>query len=312
MRPKFVIVPLICSLAATPDVAATATRLVGRWDITIQDPRGAYPSWLEVLETEGTLVGRFVGRIGGARPVARLALSGGEVAFSVPLQFEPRRGDLVFNGRFNGSWMKGETTNDRGERVSWTAVRAPRHRRDRPVRWGKPVALLASPTLDDWIPRRKIPEPCWVVAQGVLSNRVPCTDLMTRRTFRDFRLQLDFKLDRGADSGIHLRGRHEIQLRDDDGLPPEPENGVTGSLYGFIAPSRRAAKGPGEWQQLDVTLVGDRLSVSLNGETVVDEQEVPGITGDALDSHEGRPGPIVLQGYLGQVSFRNIVVTPAL
>jgi hypothetical protein len=49
----------------------------------------------------------------------------------------------------------------------------------------------------------------------------------------------------------------------------------------------------------------------LNGKTLIDHQEVPGITGGALDSAEGLPGPLVLQGSeVGHVAYRNIVITP--
>jgi hypothetical protein len=52
--------------------------------------------------------------------------------------------------------------------------------------------------------------------------------------------------------------------------------------------------------------------VIQNGKTVIDNQEIPGITGGAVDSHEALPGPIYLQGSeKGQVAFRNIVITPA-
>jgi hypothetical protein len=53
--------------------------------------------------------------------------------------------------------------------------------------------------------------------------------------------------------------------------------------------------------------------VVQNGVTVLDDEEIPGITGGALDSHEALPGPIYLQGSEpGHVSFRNIVLTPVL
>jgi hypothetical protein len=49
-----------------------------------------------------------------------------------------------------------------------------------------------------------------------------------------------------------------------------------------------------------------------NGKTIIDNQEIPGITGGALDSHEERPGPIYLQGGEdGHVAYRNIRLTPA-
>ena len=49
----------------------------------------------------------------------------------------------------------------------------------------------------------------------------------------------------------------------------------------------------------------------LNGERIIDRQPIPGITGGALDSDEGAPGPIFLQGDHGQVEFRNLLLTPA-
>jgi hypothetical protein len=46
--------------------------------------------------------------------------------------------------------------------------------------------------------------------------------------------------------------------------------------------------------------------------TVIDHQEIPGITGGALDSQEALPGPIYLQGIEeNRVAYRNIVITPA-
>jgi hypothetical protein len=48
--------------------------------------------------------------------------------------------------------------------------------------------------------------------------------------------------------------------------------------------------------------------VSINGKTIIHDQIIPGITGGALDSHEGLPGPIMLQGDHGKVEYRNISI----
>ncbi|MGH9844272.1 MAG: family 16 glycoside hydrolase [Blastocatellia bacterium] len=56
---------------------------------------------------------------------------------------------------------------------------------------------------------------------------------------------------------------------------------------------------------------GRQLSVVLNGQTLLDKAEMPGITGGALDSDEGAPGPIMLQGDHGKVRYRNLALTPA-
>jgi hypothetical protein len=72
-----------------------------------------------------------------------------------------------------------------------------------------------------------------------------------------------------------------------------------------------AAKSPGEWQTFDITLVGRLVTVAANGVTIICNQVIPGITGGALDSNEGEPGPIMLQGDHGPIEYRNIRITPA-
>ena len=67
----------------------------------------------------------------------------------------------------------------------------------------------------------------------------------------------------------------------------------------------------GEWQTIEVTLVGRVVTVVLNGERIVDRQTIPGITGGALDSDEGKPGPILVQGDHGPIAFRKLILTPA-
>jgi hypothetical protein len=84
-----------------------------------------------------------------------------------------------------------------------------------------------------------------------------------------------------------------------------------GGVYGFIAPAAAAARPAGEWQTLDVELVGRTVTVVLNGKTIIAAQEIPGITGGALDSDEGAPGPIMLQGDHGPIEFRNLTITRA-
>jgi hypothetical protein len=71
------------------------------------------------------------------------------------------------------------------------------------------------------------------------------------------------------------------------------------------------AKEAGQWQSYDITLVGRMVTVVANGKTIICNQEIPGITGGALDSKEGEPGPIQLQGDHGPIEFRNIILTRA-
>jgi hypothetical protein len=73
----------------------------------------------------------------------------------------------------------------------------------------------------------------------------------------------------------------------------------------------RGGKGAGEWQTYDITLVGRMVTVVLNGKQVICRMNIPGPTGGALDSHEEKPGPIMLQGDHGPVEYRNLTITPA-
>ena len=109
---------------------------------------------------------------------------------------------------------------------------------------------------------------------------------------------------------MYLRGRYEVQIETDS--VREPSSHHTGGVYGFLAPSPERARKPGKWQSFDITLVGRMITVVQNGKTIINNQEIPGITGGALDSHEGLPGPIYLQGSEnGHVAYRNLIITPA-
>jgi hypothetical protein len=135
-------------------------------------------------------------------------------------------------------------------------------------------------------------------------------ELISTAKFNDFKLHIEFNCGHGANSGVYLRGRYEVQIEDD----PQPEGPTmrTGGVYGFLAPSPEQPSRPGEWQSFDITLIGRIVTVVQNGVTIIDNQEIPGITGGALESHEGLPGPIYLQGSeAGRVAFRNITITPA-
>jgi hypothetical protein len=132
---------------------------------------------------------------------------------------------------------------------------------------------------------------------------------VTERRFGDFMLHLEFRYPKGSNSGVYLRGRYGVQVQDSAGV--EPANDLLGAVYGFLAPSELMAGKPDEWQTFDITLVGRRVTIVANGTTVVCDREIPGITGGALDSDEGTPGPLMLQGDHGTVEYRNITLTPA-
>ena len=133
---------------------------------------------------------------------------------------------------------------------------------------------------------------------------------MTEAKFQDFQLHVEVMVPEGSNSGIYLRGRYEVQVQDDHGKEPHARG--MGGIYGQVTPVENAALPAGEWQSFDITLVGRTVTVVLNGKTIIDGQEIPGITGGALDSREAEPGPIFLQGDHGRILYRNLVLTPGL
>ena len=144
----------------------------------------------------------------------------------------------------------------------------------------------------------------------MLSNTPPSVDIVTKEEYADFKLYAEWKIPKNGNSGIYLRGRYEVQILDD--YDREPSNRSTGSIYGYIKPSKKMTKPIGEWNTYDITLIGRWVTIVFNGETIIDNQEIPGLTGGALDSDEGRPGPLMLQGDHRAVEYRNLVLTPAL
>ena len=297
--------------SANPTTAhsrAVNERMLGRWDISIATPDGEKPSWLEVEESgRDQLVGRFVGVVGSARPISVIAVNGDSLSFAIPYQWEDGNGNLSVRGAVHGNDLSGTMTFPDGKTYSWTAMRAPRLDGRATPAWGTPVRLLHANDLGGWHPSGTTNQ--WKVVNGVLSSPKSGSNLITDRKFGDFKLHIEFRYPKESNSGVYLRGRHEVQIQDDFGNPPA--NDRFSGVYGFISPSVISARPAGEWQTYDITLIGRMVTVVANGKQVICNQEIPGITGGALDSHEGEPGPLFLQGDHGPVDYRNIVITPA-
>ncbi|MFO0901213.1 MAG: DUF1080 domain-containing protein [Pirellulales bacterium] len=304
------LVSVCCAQKVAPPPAADPA-LQGRWDLVVKGPAGEYPSWLEIDKSgTSTLVGSYVGQFGSARPISEVQVEGDGRSFVivVPPQWEKRETDVTIRGRLDGETLSGEVTGDNGERLAWTARRAPALDRKPPVAWGAPIELFNGRDLGGWKARTPGKPNGWKVVDGVLVNAEPGNDLVSERKFEDFKLVAEFRYPPGSNSGIYLRGRYEVQIEDNAGR--EADSHLFGGVYGFLTPRINAARPAGEWQTAEITLVGRRISVSLNGEQVIDRQIIPGPTGGALDSDEGTPGPIMLQGDHGVVEFRKLVVMP--
>jgi hypothetical protein len=207
------------------------------------------------------------------------------------------------NGKLSGTMLT-----PKGENLTWTAKRAPKLWREKEPVWDKPISLFNGKDLTGWETMENKNNQ-WVVADGILKSPRSGANIRTKNTYNDFKLHVEFRYPKDSNSGVYLRGRYEVQVSDSKGMPPLKD--YLGAIYGFIAPLEMVAKEPGEWQSFDITLVGRLVTLVGNGKQIIYKQEIPGITGGAMDSNEAEPGPIMIQGDHGPVDYRNIILTPA-
>jgi hypothetical protein len=187
--------------------------------------------------------------------------------------------------------------------------------------------LFDGKDLSGWTTRDGKPA-AWKVEDSYME--VKGGDIMTKDKFGpDFRLHVEFWLPLMADqkdqaranSGVYLQGRYEIQVLDSY-KNDTYANGSVGALYGIIAPDKeaqqKAVKPPEQWNTYDITFhsprVDDsgkvkekgRLTVVLNGATLIDDGKFDHVTGGAIDNKLGEPGPLLLQDHGCKVRYRNI------
>ncbi len=284
--------------------------LEGRWDMVVSYEGKEVPSWLEVRHSgNNTLVGRFVYFEGSARPISEVKFHDGKFSFEIPPQWEEEDAHFEVEGQIEGAGLKGTFHYVDGKTYNWHASRAPKLAYTKNPVWGESKSLFNGKDLSGW---QAMGENQWIAESGVLTSPMAGSNLVSEEMFTDFKLHIEFRIQKGSNSGIYLRGRYELQVTDSKGM--EPSDILFGGIYGFLTPNEMAAKDAGEWQSYDITLIGNRVSIVANGIHIISDQIIPGITGGALDSKEGEPGPFLIQGDHGHgdgpIEYRNIVVTP--
>ncbi len=169
--------------------------------------------------------------------------------------------------------------------------------------------LFNGVDLTGWKLRKSDGLESWSAQNGMLVNSIPAgkhgTDIVSVAKFHNFVLRYDYMIPAGSNSGMYLRGRIEVQILDDH-AHGKLESGGNGGIYSFAAPSKFASRKPGQWQSVEASIRGDRVSVTLNGVKIHDDLKVDRGTGGQLDNNVGSPGPIMIQGDHGMIALRNI------
>ena len=169
----------------------------------------------------------------------------------------------------------------------------------------------------------------WKVEDGIM-HVVPKTgDVVSTERFTDVFLHLEFRCpdmpeatgQKKGNSGVYLQGRYEIQVLDSYGINI-PGLGDCGAIYNQFAPLVNACKPAMEWQTYDVSFraprlndagevaEGVRLTVLQNGQVILNNVLLPGVTGGAMDENVDEPGPLRLQDHGDLVCYRNIWSVP--
>jgi hypothetical protein len=320
---------LVASVSAT---SAQTNPFLGVWNMngTGQDAANVY--WLEVKEVDGKLTALFLNRTAHPQPPGIVKIENGELVFQNTDKDNKPTGP-EYRAKFeNGKLIGRHMVTQQGARgadgtrgpstqreVNWIGTRPPAFppsNANAAHKWGTPVVLhdSAKPpkALEEiWGAQGTRPVNWTVDAEGFLANPAPGgVNLVSKEKFSDFKVNVEFKLEPHSNSGIYLRGRYELQVLDDIADTTTAKYQTQAAIYGRTPPSVLASKAPGEWQTMEATIAGNRVTVLLNGQKVHDNAVIGGITGGALDNDELAPGPLMIQGDHGRIWIRKVVVTP--
>lgn len=293
----------------SPSESNSIRPYLGRWDLTVKTPSQIRPSWIELSEQGGRLEGLVVGFWAHATPTGKVEFRDGEIEFTAPKGVGFDDG-TVLQGKLVGGRLIGTAKSPKGVVWRWTGRRAPALAQKSVSKWGKPIRMFNGKNFSGWRFLDPSKAGVWKVEDGTLVKNGNGSEIVSIPKFKNFKLHVEYNCGPMANSGVFLRGRYEVQIETDSAS--DPPNRRMGAVYGFLAPNPPLPRTPNVWQTYDITLVGRTLTVVHDGQTVINHREIPGITGGALDSNEGQPGPIYLQGSeRGRVAFRNIIITPA-
>src|SRR5262245_10481269 len=184
------------------------------------------------------------------------------------------------------------------------------------------TALFNGKNLDNWQGLVELPEraksspeelakkqkaankkylPHWTVKDGILHYDGKGQNLQTAKDYRNFELWVDWKIGKGGDSGIYLRGNPQVQIWDNK----EGSGGLFNNRKNPSKPLKYADKPVGQWNTFRIIMKGDKVTVYLNGVLVVDNTPLENYW-DKGKKPLPEAGPIELQHHGDPLWFKNI------
>ena len=153
----------------------------------------------------------------------------------------------------------------------------------------------------------------WTVKDGAIVNDGKGVFLTTNKKYKDFELLIDYKTVAKADSGIYLRDNPQVQIWDYTKAGRKWHYGAdkgSGGLWNNTKNARfpkvLADKPFGMWNRMRIKLVGDKVSVWLNGELVVDNVTMENYFNRRAKLFDS--GHIQLQTHGGEIQWRNVFI----
>jgi hypothetical protein len=319
--PIFIAVYVVAAQPAPGARPADEPAVEGTWRWSWTDQGGTeHKRALKLRKEGGKLVGSVSADDGEDRPAKEVRLEGKTLRVLSTRERDGETVEVVYEGKVEGDSIEGTVTFGSVSRP-WTP------RRDA----ARPDAAPPAEKSDGWVPLikgynlaesgwklRHEPDEkhksSWTLKDGVLTNTVPegavGIDIYHHEKLLDFELHVEFRVPKGSNSGVYLRGSYEVQVDDAQGRKDLSDK-MCGAIYGLQAPSVNAAASPGEWQSFDIRLEKNKVTVTHNGKKIIDGFELKQKTGGSLDEvKHGEPGPLMLQGDHGNVEYRNIKIRP--
>ena len=194
----------------------------------------------------------------------------------------------------------------------------------KPVRPADAVQLVGESGYD-LIPEGKAP--CrWVYQDGVLTASPEWDSLLTKDSYQDFRMHVEFNVNAvenstdpegNGNSGVYIQGRYEVQILNSFGVSADDyKASYCGSIYKQKKPDQLVSKKAGEWQTYEIAFraarfkdgnktENARITVYQNGVLIHDDYSITAKTG-AGQKEGPEPAPVKMQGHHNPVRFRNV------